>query len=53
MTAQFKEMEREMQAQSEQSSLYIHLGLSPPSPASLQAGRRVALQVLHSAAQTP
>lgn len=42
MSAQFKEMEREMQAQSKQSSLYIHLGLSPPSPSSLQAGRQVA-----------
>lgn len=55
MTAQFKEMEQEMQAESEQSCLYIHLGwawetLQPPCTRLwLQAGRQVDLQVLHSA----
>lgn len=34
MTAQFKEMEQEMQAENEQRALYIHLGLNSPQSAS-------------------
>lgn len=55
MTAQFKEMEQEMQAESEQSCLYIHLGWAwenstAPRPSLWsQAGSQVDLQVLHSA----
>ena len=54
MTAQFKEMEQEMEAESEQSGLYIHLGQAWENPAApcvclLQAGRQVDLQVLYIA----
>lgn len=59
MTAQFKEMEQEMQAESEQSDLYIHLGWAWENSAVprvrlwLQAGRQVDLQVLHRLRDMP
>lgn len=59
MMAQFKEMEQEMQVESKQSSLYIHLSQAweksagPMSPPVLAGRHTVDLQVLWRAAQPP
>lgn len=56
-TAQFKEMEQEMWADSEQSSLYVYLSWAWENSGQsrlclfFQAGRQVYVQVLHSATQ--